>query len=167
MALPQNCRANVIWQQFHHSLKFHRPQVISQRRFFLVFPCSFVYEEKGSYSVVMDFSRFVSPKAGYDPDGWKSQLYPNEIARNSWWSGRSRCSCNKSKRPSDVGCWMNHPSPKETDFLVFGPSPTLQLLVWPSLGGKLYRYTRKNAEASDYAFIPFGAGSVDLRDSAM
>ena len=32
---------------------------------------------------VMDFSQFVSPKAGYDPAGWKSQLYPNEIARNS------------------------------------------------------------------------------------
>lgn len=126
------------------------------------------FEEKDSYSIVMDFSRFVSPKAGYDPDGWKSQLYPNEIARNSWRS--SRCSCNKSKRLSDVGCWMNHPSPNEVDFVVFGPSSTLQLLVWLSLGGKQNVYPwhaetmKRNMllEASDYAFIPFGAGSGDL-----
>ena len=27
-------------------------------------------------------------EAGYDPDGWKSQLYPNEIARNAQHSQR-------------------------------------------------------------------------------
>lgn len=83
MALPPTAEQTLFDNSFIIVRSFTVLKSFPKGDFFRLFPVPFGYEEKDSYSVVMDFSRFVSPKAGYDPDGWKSQLYPNEIARNS------------------------------------------------------------------------------------